>query len=293
MLQEATAPRLQPNLDQVRAEPGARGAGGAGQRTALPETGPPPQDLTWTDVAPAEKLRVIEQLAAQSRGNYEKIKTWRGVYAYVLRQRLDEPFVAQLLAGAQLTARGGWPIAKAEPLMQEFDSVLTFAFDAGSNSLYRDIETSRIAIPQGRRGGLVPRRRLGRDDLQPQREDRLAALPHAPRRHESTPGHRGRESILRAILAGQPAPALQRRPVRATAGIWVVNLDGKDRRRILPTGKGTASACWSPDGQRIAVAIGGSEPEDHGRLEIVNLDGTHRTLLTLPAREIADMPDWR
>ena len=76
-------------------------------------------------------------------------------------------------------------------------------------------------------------------------------------------------------------------------GIWVVDLDGKNRRRILPTGKGTASACWSPDGQQIAVAISGSEPEEHGRLEIVNLDGTHRTLLTMPSREIADMPDWR
>ena len=110
----------------------------------------------------------------------------------------------------------------------------------------------------------------------------------------TAPGHRGRESVLRALLAGRPAPALQRRPARADGeGIWVVDLDGKNRRRILPTGKGTASACWSPDGQRIAVAIGGSEPEEHGRLEIVNLDGTHRTLLTLPSREIADMPDWR
>ncbi len=76
-------------------------------------------------------------------------------------------------------------------------------------------------------------------------------------------------------------------------GIWIVDRDGQNRRRILPSGKGTASACWPPDGQRMAVAISGSEPEDHARLEVVNLDGTHRTLLTLPGREIADMPDWR
>jgi Tol biopolymer transport system component len=76
-------------------------------------------------------------------------------------------------------------------------------------------------------------------------------------------------------------------------GIWVVDADGKNRRRILPTGDGRASACWSPDGQRIAVAISGSKPEEHGRLELVNLDGTHRTLLTLPSQEIPDMPDWR
>ena len=47
-------------------------------------------------------------------------------------------------------------------------------------------------------------------------------------------------------------------------GIWVVDLDGKNRRRILATGDGTASACWSPDGQRIAVAIAGSKPENTG-----------------------------
>jgi Tol biopolymer transport system component len=82
-------------------------------------------------------------------------------------------------------------------------------------------------------------------------------------------------------------------PAPQRLGIWVVGLDGKDRRRVLPTGKWVASGCRSPDGQRIAVAISGSGPEERGRIEIVELDGSHRTLLTLPGREIADMPDWR
>ena len=76
-------------------------------------------------------------------------------------------------------------------------------------------------------------------------------------------------------------------------GVWVVDRDGQNRRRVFPTGKGTASACWSPDGRRIAVAVSGASPEEHGRLEVVDLDGTHRTLLTLPGQEIADMPEWR
>jgi Tol biopolymer transport system component len=38
-------------------------------------------------------------------------------------------------------------------------------------------------------------------------------------------------------------------------GIWFVDLDGENRRRIFPIGNATASACWSPDGQRMAVAI--------------------------------------
>ncbi len=108
-LQGAPAPRPQPNLDRIRAELGAARRGDAGRS----ETGPPPQDLTWTDITPDETLQVIEQLAAQSKGNYEKIKTWQGVYSYVLRQYLDERFVAQLRAGAESLA--GRPAPRASP----------------------------------------------------------------------------------------------------------------------------------------------------------------------------------
>ncbi len=101
------APQPQPNLDAIRAELGAWPAGDVGQPESPNETGPPPQDLIWTDVPPAERLRVIEQLAAQSRANYEKIRTWQGAYACVQRQHLDQAFVAQLLAGARLTAPRG------------------------------------------------------------------------------------------------------------------------------------------------------------------------------------------
>ncbi len=139
MLQETPAPRPQPNLDRIRAELGARPAGVAAQPEAPPETGPPPQDLTWTDIPPAERLRVLEQLAAQSRGNYEKVKTWQGIYSYVLRQYLDERFVAETLPGARPA-----PAGKVEPLMQEFDSVMTFAIDIGADAIYRDLETSRM-----------------------------------------------------------------------------------------------------------------------------------------------------
>ncbi len=144
LLQRTPAPGPPPNLDQIRAELGARGGGDAAQPKAPQETGTPPRDLTWTDVAPAERLRVIEQLAAQLKGNYEKIKTWQGVYSYVLRQYLDDQFVAQLVAGARLSDPQFKLQGKAGPLMQEFDSVLTFAVDTGQDSIYRDIETSRM-----------------------------------------------------------------------------------------------------------------------------------------------------
>ncbi len=53
-------------------------------------------------------------------------------------------------------------------------------------------------------------------------------------------------------------------PPKDRWGIWVVDVDGKSRHRILPTGQGTASACWSPDGQQLAVAISGSGPRSMG-----------------------------
>jgi hypothetical protein len=66
-----------------------------------------PRCLACTDVALPERRQVIEQLAAQSKGNYDKIETWHGSYSYILRQYLDQQFVAQFLAGA--TSLGGKP----------------------------------------------------------------------------------------------------------------------------------------------------------------------------------------
>ncbi|WP_406699717.1 sigma-70 family RNA polymerase sigma factor [Singulisphaera sp. Ch08] len=144
MLQKAPAPQPQSNPDQIQAPLEAQGGDDAGQRTPPSETGPPPLNLTWTEIAPTERLQIIEQLATQSKGNYEKIKTWQGTYSYVLRQRLNERFVTELLAGAQRLAQKPPPPAKAEALMQEFDSVLTFAIDLGSDAIYRDLATKRM-----------------------------------------------------------------------------------------------------------------------------------------------------
>ena len=57
-------------------------AGDPGQRNVSRETDPPPQNLIWTDVAPPDRQQIIEQLAAQSRANYEKITTWQGSYFF-------------------------------------------------------------------------------------------------------------------------------------------------------------------------------------------------------------------
>ncbi len=144
LLSGAKAHRPEPNLEQIRAELGAQNPVAADRARAVSETAPPPQNLAWTDVAPADRLRVIDQLATQSRGNFKKIKTWQGAYGYVLHQYLDEKYAAQLRGGALALADKPAPQEKSGPLMQEFDSTLTFAIDMGKDSIYRDIETSRM-----------------------------------------------------------------------------------------------------------------------------------------------------
>jgi hypothetical protein len=164
-LQPAQTPRPRADLDRVRAELGARPAKNEGPpREDVDEAGPPPRDLAWAVVAPAERLRVIGLLAEQSRGNFEKIKTWQGVYAYQVRQRLEEKFVAQIRAGA--AAAGNQPPARvpAGALLQEFDSTLTFDVDTAADAIYREIETSRMRFLKPGTDEEVTIPNLGTDD---------------------------------------------------------------------------------------------------------------------------------
>jgi RNA polymerase sigma factor (sigma-70 family) len=142
LVQKARAGRLQPNLDQIRAELGAQGADAAGKGEPGTESSPPPQNLSWNDTTPAERQRVVQQLAAQSKTNYEKIMTWKGAYSYVLRQYLDSPFVAQALNVDLPNPNQTKKVSG--PLMQDFESVLTFALDVNAEAIYRDSTTSRM-----------------------------------------------------------------------------------------------------------------------------------------------------
>jgi RNA polymerase sigma factor (sigma-70 family) len=80
-------------------------------------------------------------------------------------------------------------------------------------------------------------------------------------------------------------------------GIWVVGIDGKDRHKVLSiSGADLWSACWSPDGKRIAVIIvdkpkGGEPPKS--RLVLQEVDGKSKTEFPLDDVKRTDMPDWR
>ncbi len=96
------------------------------------------------------------------------------------------------------------------------------------------------------------------------------------------------------------------------SGIWVIDVNGKNGRLVLPVEtkpKADAvrigSACWSPDGQRIAVLLSTleeSETKVAGAVQVVvvvvmDLDGGHRSeILHIPdggGNDMPDMPDWR
>ena len=81
-------------------------------------------------------------------------------------------------------------------------------------------------------------------------------------------------------------------------GIWVVDFEAKDRRRVFPVvGDHQLSACWSPDGKQIAVVdfdtSDGVDALKSGRLIVMDLDGGNRSEIPLDEVNPTDMPDWR
>ncbi len=87
-------------------------------------------------------------------------------------------------------------------------------------------------------------------------------------------------------------------------GIWVVDADGKNARRVFPIAPpprvAVASACWSPDGKRIAIILTGLQRDVNAaqlplpvQLVVMDLDGDHRVQIHIPEAGMTDMPDWR
>ena len=118
---------------QIAAEPATRSQPpkDLNKYPALRDSNAVPKDLTWTLVPPDEKVRVLEMLAARSKANYEKIKTWKGSYHYLYREQLDAKFLASF-PGMH---------GKVEPLIHELDFNVDFALDTASGSIYRDTTT--------------------------------------------------------------------------------------------------------------------------------------------------------
>ncbi len=94
---------------------------------ALRDSAVVPRDLAWSEVPPADLVQVLEMLAARSKANSEKIKTWKGSYRHLHRELLDEKYLASF-------PRKPW---KIEPLIFEIDFKVDFALDTSSGNIFR------------------------------------------------------------------------------------------------------------------------------------------------------------
>ena len=93
----------------------------------------------WSEVNPSERVAVLEMIADQARGNYERIRTWEGTFAVSLQQLLGREFVAEALGR-------GSPAKDAVLLVQEFVYSVRVAIDMNTGNVFRDKETSRMTF---------------------------------------------------------------------------------------------------------------------------------------------------
>jgi Tol biopolymer transport system component len=88
--------------------------------------------------------------------------------------------------------------------------------------------------------------------------------------------------------------------------IWVVNIDGSGRHRVLreENDLSPGHCCWSPDGQSLACTVlqwqrdeqgrkflGGGD--SHPRIVIIDAEGKDRCTLVLPHAMAIEWPTWR
>jgi Tol biopolymer transport system component len=93
---------------------------------------------------------------------------------------------------------------------------------------------------------------------------------------------------------------------RSASGLWIVNIDGSDRRQVLKFDDGMESQnfCWSPDGKSLAFETfyeksfgkdnkAPDEESNKPRLWIIDALGEHRRPLKVPGVRWISGLDWR
>ena len=91
----------------------------------------------WRQKTSSARIEILDMLANQARGNYEKIRTWKGTYVVHMKQYLSSKAVKDGF-------RREIPEDKASALWQEFDFTMSFAIDILSGSIYRSKQTKTM-----------------------------------------------------------------------------------------------------------------------------------------------------
>lgn len=89
-----------------------------------------PPESEWVELSPEERLEALELLAEQTKGNYERIRTWQGVYRGRQIGLMPRDYVATF--GEDVDADD------VADLIREIDFDLTFAIDIASGAIYRE-----------------------------------------------------------------------------------------------------------------------------------------------------------
>jgi WD40 repeat protein len=94
---------------------------------------------------------------------------------------------------------------------------------------------------------------------------------------------------------------------RGQNSLWVVNIDGSGRRRLLEEENDTTPdhLCWSPDGKSLAYTLRVWQRDDKGKkfiggaedaralIAIMDNEGKNSRTLNLPSASWLSAPDWR
>jgi Tol biopolymer transport system component len=81
--------------------------------------------------------------------------------------------------------------------------------------------------------------------------------------------------------------------MKTISNLIAMDIDGQNRRRIpLDREAGIHRACWSPDGERLAVSVNDPAAANRFTIEIWDNNGKNRRVLPLPAGLVILM-DWR
>lgn len=91
----------------------------------------------WRELVLPARIKALDMVVDQTKGNYEKLRTWQGTYRVHLKQYLPKGFAREHLST-------GGVAGETSALWQEFDFTLRFAIEMASDSLYRSKETSRM-----------------------------------------------------------------------------------------------------------------------------------------------------
>jgi hypothetical protein len=96
-----------------------------------------PDGLIWSDLDSGTRPQILDLLSVQTKSNYEKMRTWKGVYSVRLTQHLPETYADRMLAK-------DIPARKVGAIKQQVDFSLKFAVDIASAAIYRNKETSKM-----------------------------------------------------------------------------------------------------------------------------------------------------